>query len=199
VGFGAVGISITIATVVGLTSGYFLGKWDAFVQRLVDAVIAFPGLVILLFVVAVLGPGLFNIIAALGILASANAARVIRSATLAIRGYQYVEAAQAMGASHFQILARHLLPNVFPTIIVAATVGLGGAILAEASLSFLGLGVPPPFPTWGGMLSGMGIYNMLSAPWIAFFPGFALSLTVFGFNMLGDGLRDVLDPRLRGR
>jgi peptide/nickel transport system permease protein len=198
VGFGAVTLSILLATILGVTSGYFGGKVDVLVQRIVDAAMAFPTLVILLSIMAVLGPGLLNVILVLGIVPSANRSRVIRSATLAAKENQYVEAAQAVGASHLRIILRYILPNVMAPIIIVATNALGAVILVEATLSFLGFGVPPPYPSWGEMLSGSGRSYMYKAPWMAIWPGVAISLAVFGFNMLGDALRDLLDPRLRG-
>jgi peptide/nickel transport system permease protein len=147
---------------------------------------------------AVLGPGLLNLILALGVLGAAAASRVIRGTTISVMQNTYVEAARALGAGHLRIMLRYLLPNVAATIIILATIGLGGAILAESALSFLGFGVPPPYPSWGAMLSGSGRSFMYRAPWMAIWPGAAISLAVFGFNMLGDALRDVLDPRLRG-
>jgi peptide/nickel transport system permease protein len=198
VGFGAVTLSILLATILGVTSGYFGGKVDVFVQRLVDAAMAFPPLVILLSIMAVLGPGLLNVILVLGIVPSANRSRVIRSATLAAKENQYVEAARAVGASHLRIILCYILPNIMAPIIVVATNALGAVILIEATLSFLGFGVPPPYPSWGEMLSGSGRSYMYKAPWMAIWPGVAISVAVFGFNMLGDALRDLLDPRLRG-
>jgi peptide/nickel transport system permease protein len=198
VGFGAVSIGICLAIFVGVGSGYFGGKADVLVQRVVDAWMAIPGLLLLLNVMAVLGPGLLNVILALGVLAAARNSRIIRSATLAIKENQFVEAARAVGASHLRIIVRYILPNVIAPIIIIATISLGFAILAESTLSFLGLGVPPPYPSWGEMLSGSGRSYMHKAPWMATWPGVAISLAVFGFNMLGDALRDLLDPRLRG-
>jgi peptide/nickel transport system permease protein len=198
VGFGAVTLSILLATILGVTSGYFGGKVDVLVQRIVDAAMAFPTLVILLSIMAVLGPGLLNVILVLGIVPSANRSRVIRSATLAAKENQYVEAAQAVGASHLRIIVCYILPNIMAPIIIVATNALGAVILVEATLSFLGFGVPPPYPSWGEMLSGSGRSYMYKAPWMAIWPGVAISLAVFGFNMLGDALRDLLDPRLRG-
>jgi peptide/nickel transport system permease protein len=198
VGFGAVGIGTLLATAIGVGSGYFGGKFDVFMQRLVDAWMAFPFLVVLLSVMAILGPGLFEVILSLGVLSAANSSRIIRSAALSAKENQYVEAARAVGASHLRIILWYILPNVMATIIIIATVSLGFAILAESALSFLGLGVPPPYPSWGEMLSGSGRSYMHKAPWMATWPGVAISLAVFGFNMLGDALRDLLDPRLRG-
>jgi peptide/nickel transport system permease protein len=198
VGFGAVFLANLLAAAVGITSGYFGGKYDIAVQRVVDAWQSFPFLVVILSIMAVLGPGLLNVIFALGVLGAAGASRVIRGATLSAAQNQYVEAARAVGAGHIRIMVRYLLPNVAATIIILATIGLGAVILAESALSFLGFGVPPPHPSWGGMLSGSGRTYMFRAPWMAIWPGVAISLAVFGFNMLGDALRDVLDPRLRG-
>jgi peptide/nickel transport system permease protein len=198
VGFGAVGIGTMLATAIGVGSGYFGGKFDVLMQRLVDAWMAFPFLVVLLSVMAILGPGLLNVILSLGVLSAANSSRIIRSAALSAKENQYVEAARAVGASHLRIILWYILPNIMATIIIIATVSLGFAILAESALSFLGLGVPPPYPSWGEMLSGSGRSYMHKAPWMATWPGVAISLAVFGFNMLGDALRDLLDPRLRG-
>jgi peptide/nickel transport system permease protein len=198
VGFGAVSIGICLATLIGVGSGYFGGKADVLVQRLVDAQMAIPGLLLLLNIMAVLGPGLLNIIVALGIVSAAGSSRIIRSAALSVKEHQFVEAARAIGASHLRIILRYILPNVMAPIIIITTVGLGFIILIESSLSFLGFGVPPPYPSWGEMLSGSGRSYMHKAPWMATWPGVAISLAVFGFNMLGDALRDLLDPRLRG-
>lgn len=198
VGFGTVALAIALATLVGVSSAYFGGTYDLAVQRIVDAWQSFPFLVIILSIVAVLGPGILNLIVAIGILAASAASRVIRGATLAVMNNTYVEAARAMGGTHRRIICHHVLPNVTATIIVLATILLGGVTLVESALSFLGYGVPPPFPSWGAMLSGSGRSYMYKAPWMALWPGVAISLAVFGFNMLGDALRDVLDPRLRG-
>jgi peptide/nickel transport system permease protein len=198
VGFGAVLLGNFLAAVIGITSGYFGGKYDICVQRVVDAWQSFPFLIVILSIMAVLGPGLLNVILALGVLGAAAASRVIRGATISVVQNQYVEAARAVGAGHFRIMLRYIFPNVLATIIILATIGLGGAILAESALSFLGFGVPPPYPAWGAMLSGSGRSYMYTAPWMAIWPGAAISMAVFGFNMLGDALRDILDPRLRG-
>jgi peptide/nickel transport system permease protein len=198
VGFGAVLLANLLATLIGITSGYFGGAYDICVQRVVDAWQSFPFLVVILSLMAVLGPGLLNLILALGVLGAAAGSRVIRGTTISVMQNTYVEAARALGAGHLRIMLRYLLPNVAATIIILATIGLGAAILAESALSFLGFGVPPPYPSWGAMLSGSGRSFMYRAPWMAIWPGAAISLAVFGFNMLGDALRDVLDPRLRG-
>jgi peptide/nickel transport system permease protein len=198
VAFATVLLGTLGATALGVSSGYFGGVYDTVVQRIVDAWISFPFFVILLSVMAVLGPGLLNVILALAIIVTATGSRVIRGAAISAAQNQYVEAARALGAGHARIIVRHLLPNVMATVIVLATIGLGGVILVEGGLSFLGFGVPPPYPSWGAMLSGSGRTYMYRAPWMAIWPGVAISLAVFGFNMLGDALRDVLDPRLRG-
>ena len=198
VGFATVALATALAAVIGVSSAYLGGVYDITVQRLVDAWQSFPGLVIILSLMAVLGPGLLNLILALSILGAAGASRVIRGATLSVMQHPYVEAARAMGAGHLRIVLRHLVPNVMATIIVLATIGLGTVILVESALSFLGFGVPPPYPSWGGMVAGSGRSFMYHAPWMVLCPGAAISLAVFGFNMLGDALRDVLDPRLRG-
>jgi ABC-type dipeptide/oligopeptide/nickel transport system permease subunit len=198
IGLGAVGISTVLATLIGMVSGFYGGSVDTVLQRCIDTLMAFPGLVVLLTIMAMLGQGLGNVILALGIGGTAGNARIIRSAVLAIKENQYVEAARAMGCRDWQIMLRYILPNIAAPIMVVATLGLGVAILSESSLSFLGFGVPPPTPSWGAMLSGSGRTYMLKAPWMAIFPGIAISLAVFGFNMLGDALRDLLDPKLRG-
>ena len=198
VGFGGVGLGLLGASLVGLVSGYFGGRLDLVVQRFVDAFMCFPLLLVALTIMALLGPGLLNVILALGLVLAVRDSRVIRGAVLAVKENLFVEAARALGAAHERIIVRHVLPNLFAPIIVLATVNIGAVILIEAALSFLGFGVPPPRPSWGGMLSSAGLVHMLRAPWLALWPGVALSLAVFAANMLGDALRDVLDPRLRG-
>ena len=198
VSFATVFLGNLLAAAVGITSGYFRGRYDIAVQRIVDAWQSFPYLIIILSLLAVMGPGMLNVILSLSILVAAAASRVIRSATLSVVENQYIEAARALGAGHPRIMLRHILPNVMATIVVITTIGLGGIILAESALSFLGYGVPPPRPSWGSMLSGSGRTYMYLAPWMAIWPGVAISLVVFAFNMLGDALRDVFDPRLRG-
>jgi peptide/nickel transport system permease protein len=198
VGFATVALATVLATAVGVSSAYLGGAYDIIVQRVVDAWMSFPALVIVLSLLAVLGPGLVNLILALSILGAAGTSRVIRGAALSTMQNPYVEAARALGAGHSRVIVRHILPNVMATIIILATIGLGTVILAESALSFLGFGIPPPYPSWGGMLSGSGRSFMYRAPWMALFPGAAISVAVFGFNMFGDALRDLLDPRLRG-
>jgi peptide/nickel transport system permease protein len=198
VGFGAVALGSVIATAVGIASAYFGGRLDLLVQRAVDAWMAFPGLLLLMSIMSLVGPGVWNITVVLGVAFGIQNSRIVRGVALSIKEHTYIEGARAAGAGHARITATHILPNVLPTIIVVATTGLSTVILTEASLSFLGLGVPPPYPTWGGMLSLAGLDHMYQAPWLAIWPAVALSLSVFGFNMLGDALRDLLDPRLRG-
>lgn len=198
VGFLTVLLGMVGAAVIGVSSGYFGGTYDLVTQRIVDAWMSFPFFMIALSVMAVLGPGLYNVVLSIAIVVTAASSRVIRGATIAVVQNTYVEAARAMGAGHPRIIARYIVPNVMTTIIILATIGLGGVILAESALSFLGFGVPPPHPSWGSMLAGSGRTYMYRAPWMAIWPGVAISLAVFGFNMLGDALRDVLDPRLRG-
>jgi peptide/nickel transport system permease protein len=198
VGFATIVLGTLAATAIGVSSGYFGGAYDIVVQRIVDAWMSFPFFVIALSVMSVLGPGLLNVILSIAVVVAATSSRVIRGATISVAQHTYVEAARAMGAGHLRIVLRYIVPNVAATIIILATIGLGGVILAESALSFLGFGVPAPYPSWGAMLSGSGRTYMYRAPWMAVWPGVAISLAVFGFNMLGDALRDVLDPRLRG-
>lgn len=198
VGVLSVALGTAVGALLGLVSGYFGGLTDLAIQRFLDALMAFPMLVLALMVVAVLGPSAGNIIIAIAIVLLPQAARVVRSSVLSIKAQEYITAAQAMGAGHGRILWRHVLPNSLAPYIVVATTALAWAIIVEASLSFLGLGPPPPLVSWGTMLSEAGREYLGKAPWMAVFPGIVLSLAVFGVNLLGDALRDVLDPRLRG-
>jgi peptide/nickel transport system permease protein len=198
VGFATVALATLMAAAIGISSAYLGGAYDIVIQRVVDAWMSFPALVVILSLMAALGPGLANLVLALSLLGAASASRVIRGATLSVLANPYVEAARALGAGHARIVLLYVLPNVLATILILATIGLGTVILAESGLSFLGFGIPPPYPSWGGMLSGSGRSFMYHAPWMALFPSAAISLAVFGFNMFGDALRDVLDPRLRG-
>ncbi|MEX1022836.1 MAG: ABC transporter permease [Dehalococcoidia bacterium] len=194
-------LSVVGGTVVGLLVGSFSGfkgGWvDTVIQRIVDTAIAFPALILLLMIVRLLDPSLRNVIIVIAIVIIPGVARVIRGAALSERNNQYVEAARALGATDTRILLRHIIPNMLPLAIVISTTLLGTAILAEASLSFLGLGVPPPNPSWGADISAARSSFPINIAQ-AFFPGLAITLTVLGFNLMGDGLRDILDPRLRG-
>jgi peptide/nickel transport system permease protein len=199
VGFASVIIGTMLGTVLGLVSGYWEGRLDYVIQRGVDTAMAIPGIVLALAVMSVLGQSLTNIIIVIALVIAPGASRVVRGTVLAVKQHTFVDAAEALGASPGRVVARHVLPNVFAPILVIATVWLGNAIVIEAALSFLGLGTPPPTPTWGGMLSGEGRRNLETAPHLAIFPGVAISVVVLAFNMLGDALRDLLDPRLRTR
>jgi peptide/nickel transport system permease protein len=195
VGLVAVGIAATLGTTVGLAAGYYGGWVDSVLMRTVDVFLAFPVIVLAIGIIAVLGPSLGNVVIALGLVAWTTYARVVRGQVLVLRELDFVHAARAMGVGDWRLLTRHILPNTLAPIIVLATVGMATAIIAEAALSFLGLGVQPPTPSWGTMLNeGRGFLR--TAPHISTFPGLAIMLTVLGFNFLGDGLRDALDPRL---
>jgi len=198
VGFVAVAISVTIGTLVGAVAGYVGGKTDTLLMRFVDMVLSFPRLVLLIAVIAMLeSPSIFLIIAVLGLTLWPSSARIVRGEVLALREREFVEAARALGFSGARILGRHVLPNALAPVIVAATLGIGNTIVLEAGLSFLGIGVQPPTPSWGNMVAD-GRTRLLEAWWISTFPGFAIVLVVLAFNLVGDGLRDALDPRLRG-
>jgi len=183
---------------IGLLSGYFGGLFDLVVQRVIDAWIAFPVIIFAMVVLVAMGQGLAQAMFAIGIVGIPATSRVVRGAVLERKENLYVHAARAMGGSHSRIMLVHILPNIASTIIVLATLTLGRAILAEAILSFLGVGIPPPQPAWGSMLGGNARTYFLAAPWMAIWPGIFISLTVISWNLLGDALRDVLDPRLRG-
>jgi peptide/nickel transport system permease protein len=198
IGFCAAGLATAISVLIGITTGYLGGRFDMIVQRIVDAWMTFPDLVILIVVVSVVGPGMPQVIVILGLLYGIAGSRIIRGAVVSVRENMYVHAAQSIGAGTPRILWLHILPNVMAPVIVLFTTRVGAVILAEAGLSFLGLGVPPPAPTWGGMLSGTGRAYMYQGPWLALAPGLALTIVVYAVNMFGDALRDVLDPRMRG-
>ena len=183
--------------VVGVTSAYFGGRVDMFLQRVVDVFIAFPGIILALAIVSVLGTDLIYVMLAITIPLLPNCARVVRSTALSIREIPYIDAARACGYSHTRIVMLHMAPNVVAPFLIMLTTFLGQAILAEASLTFLGLGVQEPTPAWGLMLQSGAEEFAESAPWVPIFPGLAISLAVFGFNIFGDALRDLLDPRLR--
>ena len=198
IGCCAAALATLISAVVGIVSGYFGGRFDLLVQRFVDAWMSFPDLIILIVVVSVVGPGMPQIIVTLGLLLGIGGSRIVRSAVIGVRENMYVHAAQSIGSSSWRILWRHILPNVMPPIIVLFTTRVGTVILAESGLSFLGLGVPPPAPTWGAMLSGSGRTYMFQGPWLALAPGLCLTVMVYATNVFGDALRDLLDPRMRG-
>jgi len=196
IGFITIGIAIIVGTILGSIAGYSGGWPSDVIMRILDVVLAFPFLLLAIAIVAVLGPGLTNAMLAIAIVNIPVYARVIRSSVLSVKEEEYVAAARSVGAGSSRILTQHILPNSIPPLIVAATLGIGTAILETAALSFLGMGAQPPTPEWGAMLAGER-NQVFSAPHLVFFPGLAIMLTVLGFNLLGDGLRDALDPRLR--
>jgi ABC-type dipeptide/oligopeptide/nickel transport system permease subunit len=198
VGFIAVALGTIVGLLIGAWSGFKGGIVDVISQRMVDTAIAFPQILFLLVIVRVLGPSMRNVIIAIAVLIIPSVARIVRSAALVERNNLYIEAARSSGATDVRILMRHIIPNVAPIAIVIATTLLGGAILAEASLSFLGLGIPPPNPSWGNDINVARTTFPINVS-AALFPGLAISLTVLGFNLLGDAMRDIFDPRLRGR
>jgi peptide/nickel transport system permease protein len=198
VGVISVGVAIAIGLPLGLLSGYARGIADEVIMRVMDALIAFPSLILAMAIVAVLKPSLFNVMIAIGITSVPLYARLMRSQVLSLRERDFVGAARALGATDARIMMRHILPNSLSPIIVQGTLGLGFAVLAEAGLGYLGVGVQPPTPTWGSILN-QGSALLEKAPWLSIFPGLAIFILVLAFNLLGDALRDQLDPRLRGR
>ncbi len=199
VGLAATTISVVVAVLVGGVTGFLGGKLDLVVQRFVDAWIAFPGLLLLLTLMSVLGRGVLQIILVLGISGGiGSGSRVVRSAVIGIKENVYFEAGDAIGSTTWRMLTRHVLPNIAPPVIIIFSISIGGYILSAASLSFLGFGLPPDVPDWGGMLSREGRTYMEAAPRLALWPGLCLTLVVYSLNMFGDALRDLLDPRLRG-
>jgi peptide/nickel transport system permease protein len=197
VGLVVVGVSSTIGIALGSVAGYFGGAIDEAISRVIDILLAFPGLLLAIALVAVLGPNLTNVVLALSVIGWVGYARLVRGQVLRARELDFVQAAKALGASTPRILARHVIPTTLPAVSVQVTLGMGGAILAEAALSFLGLGVQPPTPSWGTMLN-YGRGHLLDAPHLTIFPGLAIAILVLGFNFLGDGLRDALDPATQG-
>ena len=198
VGLTVTTISIFISTVIGGVSGFIGGKLDLIVQRFVDAWMAFPGLLLLLTLMAIVGKGLLQIILVMGISGGIGGARVIRAAVIGIKENIYFDVAEAVGSPRWRSLIRHVVPNITPVIIISFSTSIGGVIMALASLGFLGFGLPPTIPDWGGMLSREGRKYMQQAPWLAIWPGLCLTITVYSLNMFGDAVRDLLDPRLRG-
>ena len=198
IGLAGATIATIISAIIGMLSGYIGGKFDMVVQRFVDAWMCFPSLVLLMILISIIGPGLWQVIVVLGFGYGIGGSRIVRSATINTKENVYVEAAKAIGCPTTRILTRHILPNIMGPVIILFTIRVPGMILVEAALSFLGFGIPPPTPSWGGMLSGSGREYMFLSPWIAIWPGLALSIVVYGVNMFGDAVRDLLDPRLRG-
>jgi peptide/nickel transport system permease protein len=199
VGFVASFTGCTLGALLGVISAYWGGRVDLFLERLMDILLAFPQLILALAIASILGPAVQNVVIAISVPIIPRAARVVRSTALSVKENVYVEAVQALGASRPRVILQHILPNVMAPYIIIVTAQLGAAILAEAALSYLGLGAAEPTPSWGLMLSGSAPSYAEKAPWIALFPGIAISLGVFGFNLFGDSLRDALDPKLRGR
>jgi ABC-type dipeptide/oligopeptide/nickel transport system permease subunit len=194
----SIGLGVSVGTLIGLVSGWTEGVIDQIFQRLIDAMMAIPGLVLAMALASVLGTGIDKVILALSIFTIPVAARTVRGTVLSVKTEVYVEAARALGATPWRMMFIHVLPNIMAPIIVVVSIQIGITILAEAALSFVGLGVQPPTTSWGQLLSGAGRTYMERAPWLAIFPTAAISLTVLACNFLGDGLRDILDPRLRG-
>ncbi len=196
VAFLSVLVAVALGTSLGLAAGYYGGWWDSVSMRVMDVIFAFPAILLAIAIMAVLGTSLFNLVIAIGIVYTPQFARVARAAALSVRSLEFVDAARALGMGNARIIARHLIPNVLAPLIVQISLSLSLAILSESALSFLGLGTQPPTPSWGNMLSD-GRQLLELAPWNAVFPGLAIMVVVLGFNLLGDGLRDLLDPRLR--
>lgn len=198
IGLAASTVATIVAVIIGMVSGYIGGKFDLILQRFVDAWMCFPGLVLLIVLLSIIGTGILQIIIVLGLRSGVAGSRIIRSAVIGVKENVYVQAAEAIGCSTTRILTRHILPNIAAPTTIFFTTRVPGVILTEAALSFLGFGIPPPAPTWGGMLSGGGRKYMFLAPWMVIWPGLALAIVVYGINMFGDAVRDILDPRLRG-
>ena len=198
VGLAATALNVVVAVLIGGISGFFGGKLDLAVQRFVDAWMAFPGLLLLLTIMSIVGRGVPQIILVLGISGGIGGSRVVRSAVIGVIENVYFQAAEAIGSPKWRTLIRHVLPNIAPVVIIIFSINIGGVIISEASLSFLGFGLPAQIPSWGGMLSREGRVYMEQAPWLALWPGLCLTITVYSLNMFGDAVRDLLDPRLRG-
>jgi peptide/nickel transport system permease protein len=196
VGFVASAVSVAVGTMVGLVAGYFGGWWDRSLMRVVDMLLALPALALMFVLARVLGTGIWSIVAVLAVLGWMGTARLVRAEILRLRGLEFVEAARCVGASDARIIVRHLLPNALAPVIVSASLQVGAAILAESTISYFGLGIQPPVPSWGNMLQNAQAY-LWTAPWLAIYPGIFIFVTVLSFNFIGDGLRDALDPRQR--
>jgi peptide/nickel transport system permease protein len=198
VGLGSSTMATAISLVIGMVSGYIGGKLDLMVQRIVDIWMVLPGLIIMMIMITIIGPGVWQIIIVIGITSGVPGSRIVRSAVIGVKENDYVGVAVAIGCRTSRILVRHILPNIMAPTIIVFTTRVPNAILVEASLSFLGFGIPPPTPSWGGMLSGTGRAYMFDAPWMVIWPGLALATVVYAINMFGDAVRDLLDPKLRG-
>lgn len=198
IGLGATTLGTIVATTIGVTSAYIGGRFDLIVQRFVDGILCLPGLILLMVLMSLVGPGMLSLILVMGIHGGIGGSRFPRSVVISIKEEAYLEAGRAIGSRTSRILRRQVLPNIMAPIIISFSLAVPGVILGEAGLSFLGFGIPPPAPSWGGMLSGSGRQYMFVAPWMVVFPGLALSIVVFGLNMFGDAVRDLLDPKLRG-
>lgn len=189
-------ISLTIGTLLGSLAGYYGGKVDLVIMRIVDIVLSFPSLLLIIAIMVALGPSIFNVFLALGLVSWTRTARIMRSEFIVTRERDYVKAARAIGNNHFRIMFKHILPNCLAPLIITFTMGIANAIMMEASLSFLGLGAQEPTPSWGSIINN-GLQYLRTAPWYSLFPGLAIAYTVLGFNLLGDGLRDALDPKMK--
>jgi len=198
IGLAASTIATILSLIIGIVSGYIGGKLDLIAQRAVDTAMCIPALILMMVMMSIIGPGMWQVIIVIGVMWGFIGSRIIRSAVISIRENVYVAAAEAIGCSTTRILTRHILPNIMAPTIILFTTRVPNVILVEASLSFLGFGIPPPTPSWGSMLSGSGRSFMFQAPWMAIWPGLALSIVVYGVNIFGDAVRDILDPRLRG-
>ena len=198
VGVGGSLLATIISMIIGMVSGFFGGKLDLILQRVVDATMSFPSIIMLMVLLAIVGQGIIQVTIIIGIIWGIIGSMIVRSTTLNIKGNQYIEAARVIGCRDSSIIAQHITPNIFSSIIFLFTNQIPGIIITEATLSFLGFGVPPPYPSWGNMLSGSSRSYMFQAPWMAIWPGVALVLVVYSMSMFGDALRDVLDPRLKG-
>ena len=198
VGLAASTLATILSVVIGVVSGYIGGKLDLVVQRVVDITMCIPALILMMVFISIIGPGMLQVIIVIGLLWGVIGSRIIRSAVISVKENVYIQAAEAIGCSTTRILIRHILPNIMAPTIILFSIRVPGVIMTEAALSFLGFGIPPPVPSWGGMLSGSGRRYMYQAPWMVIWPGLALSIVVYGINMFGDAVRDLLDPRLRG-
>ncbi len=198
IGLSAAGIATVLSLIIGMVSGYLGKSFDLFFQRLVDAMMSVPQIIMQMIFISIIGPGIWQVTVVLGFMWGIIGSRIIRSAVIGVREKMYVSAAQSIGGSTTRIILRHILPNIMPQTIVLFTTRVPNVIRVEASLSFLGYGIPPPAPSWGGMLGSVGRTYMLQAPWLVLWPGLALALVVYGVNIFGDAVRDLVDPRLKG-